>query len=82
MGTPLLTREAPGGDGRLLQRPPPALLITDTFIPAQNTTTCTMRPLGKAAAASGKAADGTRLRQSRIPEDGSVRAAALGIEIV
>ena len=55
-----LTREAPGGDGGLLQRPPPALLTTDTFIPAQNTTTCTMRPLGKAAAASGKAADGTR----------------------
>ena len=55
-----LTREAPGGDGGLLQRPPPALLTTDTFIPAHNTTTCTMRPLGKAAAASGKAADGTR----------------------
>ena len=57
--TPPLTREAPGGDGGLLQRPPPALLTTDTFIPAHNTTTCTMRPLGKAAAASGKAADGT-----------------------
>ena len=50
--TPPLTREAPGGDGGLLQRPPPALLTTDTFIPAQNTTTCTMRPLGKAAVAA------------------------------
>ena len=44
----------------MLQRPPPALLTTDAFIPAHNTTTCTMRPLGKAAAASGKAANGTR----------------------
>ena len=46
-------------DGGLLQRPPPALLTADPFMPAQNTTTCTMQPPGKAAAASGKAADGT-----------------------
>ena len=54
-----LTQEAPGGNGGLRQWPPPALLTADPFVPAQNTTTCTMWPLGKAATASGKAADGT-----------------------
>ena len=56
---PPLTREAPGGNGGLRQWPPPALMTADPFVPAQNTTTCTMWPLGKAATASGKAADGT-----------------------
>ena len=44
-----LTREAPGDDGGLHQRPLPALLTAYPFMPAQITTTCTMRPLGKAA---------------------------------
>ena len=57
---PYSTREAPGDDGGLHQRPLPALLTAYPFLPAQITTTCTMRPLGKAAVASGKAADGTR----------------------
>ena len=56
---PPLTREAPGGNGGLRQWPPPALMTADPFVSAQNTTTCTMWPLGKAATASGKAADGT-----------------------
>jgi hypothetical protein len=48
----LLSREAPGGDGGLRQWPSAALLTADPFIPAQHTTTCTMQPPGKTAAAS------------------------------
>ena len=56
---PPLTREAPSGDGGSRQWPSVALLTADPLISVQNTTTCTMQPPGRAAAASGKAADGT-----------------------
>ena len=58
------------------QWPSAALLTADPFIPAQNTTTCTMQPPGKAAAASVRVGAVEGLRQGRWRHSGSGRAIA------